>query len=243
MNSRLWPLVVKNSMANMEDRERKATGISSLKIKHNRVFGYFIEVTLANLSKVPKAWIRKQTLVGSERYITPELKEFEEKVLGASEKKKALEQELYCQLRDKLAEYVKDLQFLALRIAHIDVFSTLAEVASQNRYCRPVVDEGHQFVIRDGRHPVIESMDFEEPFVPNDLVMDRERRLIILTGPNMAGKSTVMRQTALIALMAQIGSFVPASSAHIGLCDRIFVRVGARDDLSRGRSTFIGGDE
>ena len=227
------------AVAEIEESERKNTGITSLKVKYNRVFGYFLEVTHANVSKVPETWIRKQTLTNSERYITPKLKEFEEKILTASDKKKALEHEIYLSLRKRLIKYLKELQSLAKRIAHIDVFAGLAELATSNRYCRPTVNDSRHLSIIAGRHPVIEAMNMEEPFVPNDVHLAPDSNLMILTGPNMAGKSTIMRQVALISLMTQIGSFVPASKANIGICDRIFVRVGASDDLARGRSTFM----
>jgi DNA mismatch repair protein MutS len=229
----------KSSMASMEAREKEKTGINSLKVKHNRVFGYFLEVTSSNLHKVPDTWIRKQTLANAERYITPELKEFEEKVLGADERRKAMEYDLFIALRERVAASVPRLQALALAVSFLDAIAALADLAVENRYVRPVVHAGDDLEIIEGRHPVVESMSMEERFVPNDLHMDGSRRLIILTGPNMAGKSTVMRQVALIALMAQIGSFVPAKRARIGVCDRIFVRVGASDDLARGRSTFM----
>ena len=229
----------KSSMAAMEVREKEKTGITSLKVKHNRVFGYFLEVTSANLHKVPKTWIRKQTLSNSERYITPELKEFEEKVLGADERRKAMEYDLFLALRTRVTAAVSRIQDLASAVSFLDAIAALADIAVENRYVRPVVHAGDDLEIVEGRHPVVESMNMDERFVPNDVRMDGERRLIILTGPNMAGKSTVMRQIALIALMAQIGSFVPAKRARIGICDRIFVRVGASDDLARGRSTFM----
>ncbi|MEC7984487.1 MAG: DNA mismatch repair protein MutS [Myxococcota bacterium] len=229
----------KTAITEMEAKLKVDTSISSLKIKYNKVFGYFIEVSNANKDKVPKSWTRKQTLVNSERFITPELKEFEDKILNASEKMKALEYELFTSLRERLCNKVKEIQDLAKRIAFIDLLSTLAEVAVNQRYVRPVVDDSIDIQIIEGRHPVIETMDFDESFVPNSISMDAKTKFIMLTGPNMGGKSTVMRQTALIVLLAQIGSFVPAASAKIGLCDKIFVRVGASDDLARGRSTFM----
>jgi DNA mismatch repair protein MutS len=229
----------KGAIAAMEARLKAATGISSMKVKHNRVFGYFIEVTQANLGRVPAEWHRKQTLAACERYITPELKEFEEKVLGADERRKELEYALFRSLRDRIAEEVGRLQLLAGVVARIDVVAGFADVAIDLRYCRPVVDNSLDVDITAGRHPVVESMPLDDRFVPNDIKMGDRRRLVVLTGPNMAGKSTVMRQVALIALMAQCGSFVPAEAARIGLCDRIFVRVGASDDLARGQSTFM----
>jgi len=229
----------KGAIARIEARERDNTGINSLKIKHNRVFGYFLEVTQSNLERVPEDWIRKQTLANCERFVTAELKEFEERVLGADEKRKALELELFRQLRDRVAEQVVRLQTLAHAIAQLDAVSALAEVAVINRYTRPVVDDSTVTHIVAGRHPVVETMGLEERFVPNDVTLGDPDTLMILTGPNMAGKSTVMRQVALMQLMAQIGSFVPADEAHLGMCDRIFVRVGASDDLAHGRSTFM----
>ena len=230
----------KGAMARMEARERTRTGISSLKVKHNRVFGYFLEVTHANTHLVPDDWIRKQTLTNAERYITAELKEFEEKVLGADERRKQLEYALFRDLRGRVGEHVERIQTCARAIAWLDVVATFAELSEDRRYVRPeLVDDPGALEIEGGRHPVVEAMDLETPFVPNDLVLTDATRVIILTGPNMAGKSTVMRQVAIIALMAQIGCFVPADRARIGICDRIFVRVGASDDLARGRSTFM----
>jgi len=230
----------KGAMARMEARERERTGINSLRVKHNRVFGYFLEVTQANLHLVPDAWIRKQTLSNCERYITAELKEFEERVLGADERRKQLEYQLFRDLRARVSEHVQRIQTCARAVAWLDVVSTFAELAEDRRYVRPeLTDDPAVLDIRGGRHPVVEAMDLETPFVPNDMVLDAGAHLVILTGPNMAGKSTVMRQAALIALMAQVGAFVPADSARIGVCDRLFVRVGASDDLARGRSTFM----
>ena len=229
----------KTAIAAIEATEREATGITSLKIKHNKVFGYFLEVTQANLGRVPDSWIRKQTLSNAERYITPELKEFEEKVLGAEEKRRALEYQLYCALRARVGQQIGRLQSLARWVAQVDAFASLATLAVDRRYVRPTVTSGKRIEFRACRHPVVESMNLDEPFVPNDVLLDNDRRLIVLTGPNMAGKSTAMRTVALCTLMAQIGSFVPAASAEIGVCDRLFVRVGASDDLARGRSTFM----
>ena len=230
----------KGAMARMEGREREKTGISSLKIKHNRVFGYFLEVTHTNAHLVPDDWIRKQTLTNCERYITAELKEFEEKVLGADERRRQLEYALFRDLRARVSDHVERIQACARAVAWLDVVATFAELAQDRRYSRPeLVADPTVLEITGGRHPVVEAMDLESPFVPNDLQLTDDERLVILTGPNMAGKSTVMRQVALIALMAQIGSFVPAELARIGICDRIFVRVGASDDLARGRSTFM----
>ena len=229
----------KGAIAQMESRERERTGITSLKIRHNKVFGYFLEVTQANLSKVPDDWHRKQTLSNAERYITPELKEFEEKVLGADEKRKALEYSLFVSLRDRVADHISRIQRVARWVAWVDTVACLAQVAVDRRYVRPAVDDGLQITLSGSRHPVVEAMSLDERFVPNDIHLDERRRLVILTGPNMAGKSTVMRQVALSVLMAQIGAFVPADTAHIGICDRLFVRVGASDDLAHGRSTFM----
>jgi len=229
----------KGAIARMEARERERTGISSLKIKHNRVFGYFLEVTHANRERVPDDWMRKQTLANAERFITAELKDFEEKVLGADERRKSLEYALFVELRNRVAAQVARLQAIARRIAWLDVVASLSDVAATNRFCRPVIDNSQRLELVAARHPVVEAMPMDEAFVPNDMMMDEDRRLIILTGPNMAGKSTVMRQVALAVLMAQVGSFVAAAQAHIGLCDRIFVRVGASDDLAHGRSTFM----
>ncbi len=224
----------------LEDRERAETGISSLKIRRNKVFGYYIEVTRAHIHKVPEHYLRKQTLSNCERYITPELKELEEKVLGADERRKGLEYSLFTELRARVADHSARLISLARRLAGLDALSALAEVAVKYRWCRPEVEDSLCLNIEQGRHPVVEQNLEEERFVPNDLALDTtERQLIILTGPNMSGKSTIMRQAALIALLAQMGSFVPAQSASIGICDRIFTRVGAADDLVRGQSTFM----
>ena len=229
----------KSAIAAIETRERAATGITSLKVRHNKVFGYFLEVTQANVSKVPSDWLRKQTLSNAERYITPELKEFEEKVLGADEKRKSLEYALFCDLRERVGCEITRIQDLARWIATVDTFASLADLADDRRYVRPVMDNSKTLSLIRCRHPVVEVMSLDEPFVPNDIVLDDDRRLVILTGPNMAGKSTVMRTAALCVLMAQIGGFVPAQAATIGVCDRLFVRVGASDDLAHGRSTFM----
>ena len=229
----------KTAIARIESREREATGITSLKVKHNKVFGYFLEVTQSNLSKVPESWHRKQTLVNAERYITPELKEFEEKVLGADEKRKVLEYELFRNLRDRVGAHIARIQDLARWVAVVDTLTSLADLASDKRYVRPTLDTGNRIALRRSRHPVVEAMPLDEPFVPNDITLDDDHRLVILTGPNMAGKSTIMRQVALSVLMAQVGGFVPADEAHIGVADRLFVRVGASDDLAQGRSTFM----
>ena len=227
-------------ISELEEREREATKISTLKVKRNRVFGYFIEVTSAHLHKVPDRFLRKQTLSSCERYVTPELKELEEKVLGADERRKELEYERFVELRARLSEASARLLSLSARLSHLDVLVALAEVAVSERWVCPVVDDQLKIEIVGGRHPMVEAALDEERFVPNDVLLDPEvRRLVILTGPNMSGKSTVLRLTALIVLLAHVGSFVPAQSAHVGLCDRIFTRVGAADDLRRGQSTFM----
>jgi len=223
----------------MEAREREATGISSLRIRKNKVFGYFIEVTKANLHKVPSRFLRKQTLSNSERYITPELKELEEQVLGADERRKQLEYDLFVALRDRVARHSARLNALSRTLARLDALAALAEVAVSRRWCRPSITDESVLEVVEGRHPMVEEALRDERFVPNDVSLSPDERMVVLTGPNMSGKSTVMRQTALIALLAQIGAFVPASQATVGLCDRIFTRVGAADDLRRGQSTFM----
>jgi DNA mismatch repair protein MutS len=230
----------KKWIVELESRERLATGINSLKVRYNRVFGYYIEVTKANLGSVPSRYIRKQTLTNAERFITQELQEYETQVLTAEEQKDALEYEIFQQVLGKVAAEVPKFQRMAAALAEVDVLSGLAEVAEQNGYCRPILDSGYILQIQEGRHPVIERISLDDRFVPNDIHLDaEERQILIITGPNMAGKSTIMRQTALIVIMAQMGSFVPAQVARIGLVDRIFTRVGATDDLARGRSTFM----
>jgi len=226
-------------IAGLQARERERTGIGSLKVGFNRVFGYYLEVTRANLERVPLEYVRKQTLANAERYFTPELKEWEEKVFGAEERILALEAELFDGLRREVAGNVGRLQETAGRVAQLDVLAALAEVAKGRGYVRPEVHGGFDMEVRAGRHPVVETMMPAEEFIPNDLHLDEGRRIVILTGPNMAGKSTVLRQVGLIQLMAQMGSFVPAASARIPLCDRIFTRVGASDSLARGQSTFM----
>ena len=224
----------------LEAREREQTGISSLKVKFNRVFGYFIEVSKTNLRLVPEHYIRKQTLANSERYFIPELKAFEEKVLNADSRRGQLEAELYTVIRAEVAGSAPGIAETAAAIADLDALAALADLAHRNAYCRPTVDDGDVIEIEEGRHPVVEEAVGREAFVPNSIRLDREEQsLIILTGPNMSGKSTVMRQVALITLMAQMGGFVPAKSARIGVVDRIFTRVGAADDLAAGRSTFM----
>ncbi|MFN2622327.1 MAG: DNA mismatch repair protein MutS [Chthoniobacterales bacterium] len=230
----------KNWIAQLQEREIAETGIKSLKVRFNSVFGYFIEVTKSNLANVPERYVRKQTTVGGERFITPELKEMESKILGADEKARQLEYQLFQTLRDETLGELEPIQQTAAAIGTLDVVCALAETARLYGYSRPALNDSLRLVIRDGRHPVLDQNLAEEKFVPNDTDLDGERmRLAIITGPNMAGKSTYIRQVALIVLMAQIGSFVPASSAEIGLVDRVFTRVGASDDLSRGQSTFM----
>ncbi len=230
----------KDWIARLQEDERKRTGIDSLKIKFNNVFGYFIEITTSHLAKVPDDYTRKQTMSNAERYITPALKEMENKVLGAEERSKQLEAELFAQLRAQVITHLPALQETAAAVAEIDVLCALAEVAQYHRHCRPVLTENIGFFVINGRHPVLEQTLTDVKFVPNDTELDPDTaRLQILTGPNMAGKSTYIRQIALIAVMAQIGAYVPAESATLGLVDRIFCRVGASDDLSRGQSTFM----
>ncbi len=230
----------KEWIANLQAKERDRTGIKSLKVGFNKVFGYFIEVTNANLGLVPEDYQRKQTLANGERYITPELKEYEAKVLGAEEKINSLEYELFTEVRDRLTKNIERIQKAARIVAELDVYSTLAEVARQKNYTRPILNNGRSIEIREGRHPVVEEYLPKGEFVPNDTTLNlKKERIAILTGPNMSGKSTYMRQVALIVLMAQIGSFVPAKSAQIGVVDRIFTRVGASDDLASGQSTFM----
>ena len=230
----------KGWIATLEGKERTRTGIDSLKVRYNQVFGYYIEITKTHLSRVPPDYIRKQTLVNAERFMTPELKELEERVTGADIKLLALEQELFEQLRGRLAKEVPRLQAMAQAVALLDVLAGLAETAALHRYVKPLVDESSTIHVREGRHPVVEQLSRDLTFVPNDTTLDCEgNRLVILTGPNMAGKSTYLRQVALIVLLAQIGSFVPATEARIGLVDRIFTRVGASDNLAAGESTFM----
>jgi DNA mismatch repair protein MutS len=230
----------KDWISQLQEREIGATGIKSLKVRYNSVFGYFIEVTKSNLANVPAHYARKQTTVGGERFITPELKEMEAKILGADERARQLEYQLFQKLRDETLHDLRAIQQTADAIAIIDVICALAETARVFRYCRPVLTQTVRLTIKDGRHPVLDQNLVEEKFVPNDTSLEGETvRLAIITGPNMAGKSTYIRQVALIVLMAQMGSFVPAESAEIGLVDRIFTRVGANDDLTRGQSTFM----
>jgi DNA mismatch repair protein MutS len=230
----------KSWISDLQEREILATGIRSLKVRYNSVFGYFIEITKSNLANVPAHYTRKQTTVGGERFITPELKEMEAKVLGADDRAQNLEYQLFQKLRDETLCEIEPIQQTADAIAVLDVLCALAETARLFRYCRPELNNSLRLVIKDGRHPVLDQNLVDEKFVPNDTDLNGENiRMAIVTGPNMAGKSTYIRQVALIVLMAQIGSFVPAESAEVGLVDRIFTRVGASDDLARGQSTFM----
>ena len=228
-------------IADLQNREIERTGIKSLKIKYNAVFGYFIEITKANVGSVPADYHRKQTTVNGERYITDELKRMEDKILGSEERSKALEYEQFIELRGRVLQHLAHIQETAEAIAVLDSLGSLAETARLFNYTRPVLNETRNLFIRDGRHPVLDqNLTSGERFVPNDVTLEpEESRLILITGPNMAGKSTYLRQTALLTLMAQIGSFLPAASAEIGLVDRIFTRIGASDDIARGQSTFM----
>ena len=230
----------KGWLAKLEAQEREKTGIKNLKIKYNKVFGYYLEVTNSYKDLVPDTYMRKQTLANAERYITPELKELEDTILGAEDKLTALEYALFCELREAIAGQVLRIQKTAKAIAGIDVFTSLAFVAERNGFVRPKMNDKGIIDIKGGRHPVVEKMIENDMFIPNDTYLDNgSRRISVITGPNMAGKSTYMRQAALIVLMAQVGSFVPAASAKIGIADRIFTRVGASDDLASGQSTFM----
>lgn len=233
LNGKQW-------IAELEQKEKEKTGIKNLKVGYNRVFGYYIDITKSNYSQVPDYFIRKQTLANSERYITPELKELEEMVLGAEEKLIELEYRIFIEIREQIAVHILRIQNTASQLATIDCLCSFAEVAQKNGYCRPEVNAEDNVRIKNGRHPVVEAQSNAVKFVPNDTDLDtEENRMLIITGPNMAGKSTYMRQVALITLMAQTGSFVPASEAVIGVVDRIFTRVGASDDLASGQSTFM----
>ncbi len=230
----------KSYIAKIAEEEKERTGIKNLKIAYNRVFGYYIEITKSNLAEVPDRYIRKQTLVNAERFITEELKEKETLILGASDKLNALEYELFTEIREKIASQVKRVQQAASLIAKLDCYVSLADVAIRNSWCCPEIEYGSVIAIKEGRHPVVEQFTSDGYFVPNDTLLDtNHNRLALITGPNMAGKSTYMRQVALIVLMAQIGSFVPAKEARIGIVDKIFTRVGASDDLASGTSTFM----
>lgn len=229
----------KQYIASLQARERERTGIASLKVGYNRVFGYYIEVTRANLAQVPADYERRQTLTGAERYVTPELKDYESKVLTAEERMSTRESELLDALRRRVGEAVARVQRTAASLARLDVWAGLADLAERERYCRPEVTAGFALALEDSRHPVVERMMPREAFIPNDVRLDEAGRVILLTGPNMAGKSTVLRQVGLAVILAQIGSFVPARKAAIGVVDRLFTRVGASDNLVRGQSTFM----
>jgi DNA mismatch repair protein MutS len=223
----------------LQVRERERTGIGSLKVGYNRVFGYYLEITRTHLARVPDDYIRKQTLANAERYFTPELKEWEEKVAGAEERIATLEARLFQELRNRVAAEVSRLQEAGRRMALLDLLGALAQAAERRGYVRPEMHSGFDLTICAGRHPVVETMMPREDFIPNDLILDEAGWIVVLTGPNMAGKSTILRQVGLIQLMAQMGSFVPADAARLPVCDRIFTRVGASDNLARGQSTFM----
>jgi DNA mismatch repair protein MutS len=230
----------KQYLADLERKEKERTGIKSLKVGFNRVFGYYIEVSKPNLPQVPQDYIRKQTLVGGERFFTPELKEYESTILNAQDRIAELEGQLFRQVCQQVGAYAERISASSLALADIDVFSSLAEVAVRYSYVRPKLTTDNEIVISDGRHPVVERTLTDGSFVPNDTFLSNDdAQLIVLTGPNMSGKSTYLRQVALIVLLAQIGGFVPAASATIGLVDRIFTRIGAREDLPAGQSTFM----
>ena len=231
----------KDYLADLQTRESERTGISSLKVSFNNVFGYYIEVRNTHKDKVPPEWIRKQTLVSAERYITEELKEYESKILGAEEKIIALETKLFTDLVLAILEYIPPIQLNSVLIARLDCLQSFAVISRENNYVRPVLNDSRMLVITEGRHPVIEKqLPVGESYVPNDMILDTEdQQIIILTGPNMSGKSALLRQTALIVLMAQTGCFVPAKAAEIGMVDKIFTRVGASDNISLGESTFM----
>lgn len=230
----------KDFIAELEAGEKKKTGISSLKVGYNKIFGYYIEITRANLDQVPEHYIRKQTLVSGERFITPELKEYETKVLGAEEKLKTLEYQVFMEILDELGKEAPNFAKTSNATAYIDFLTSLAVVAKRHNYCKPVIDNSNIIEITEGRHPVLERLQSDERFVPNNVLLDNDaQQLLIITGPNMAGKSTYMRQIALIVIMAQIGGYVPALEAKIGIVDRIFTRIGAADFLAKGQSTFM----
>uniref|UniRef100_A0A7C6EC26 DNA mismatch repair protein MutS n=1 Tax=candidate division WOR-3 bacterium TaxID=2052148 RepID=A0A7C6EC26_UNCW3 len=229
----------KKYIAELQEKERRLTGIPNLKVNYNSVFGYYIEVTKSYLSLVPKHYLRKQTVASAERYITPELKEYEAKVLNAEERIKSLEYELFLQLRSEIGQVVPQILEFSNIIAQLDCLLSLAIVAQANNYCKPEIDEGTEIIIKDSRHPVVEQLT-TEPFIANDVYLNQsDHQILLITGPNMAGKSTYLRQVALIVIMAQMGSFVPAQKAKIGVVDKIFTRIGASDDLARGVSTFL----
>ncbi len=230
----------KNWLAQLEEEDRERTGIKNLRIKYNKVFGYYFEVSNSYKNQVPDDYVRKQTLVNAERYTTARLKELEDTILNAEDKLNVLEYDLFCQIRDDIATQLERIQKTAKAVARLDVFAALSVVAEQNHYVRPTLNDKGIIDIKEGRHPVVEKMIEHDMFVSNDTFLDNSNHCIaVITGPNMAGKSTYMRQSALIVLMAQLGSFVPARSANIGIVDRIFTRVGASDDLASGQSTFM----
>jgi len=230
----------KDWIAQLQIREQERSGIKSLKVRFNSVFGYYIEITKSNLNQVPEDYIRKQTLVNAERFITPELKEMESKILGSEERRQKLEYDLFLEVREKIVTHTESLQSTSRTLAALDILASFAETAQLFDYCRPEISEEGRIVVEEGRHPVIEQINSEEKFIPNDSRLnDQDHRVLIITGPNMAGKSTYIRQVALLVLMAHMGSYIPAKSAQIALVDRIFTRVGASDDLSRGQSTFM----
>ena len=228
-------------MLDIQEKEAAQTGINSLKIGFNNVFGYYLEVRNTFKNKVPQDWIRKQTLAQAERYITPELKEYEAKILGADEKILILEARLFNELVQDMQEYIPQIQINANLLARLDCLLSFANIAEENKYVRPMVDDSMVIDIKKGRHPVIETqLPLGEQYIPNDVYLDNEQQqIMMITGPNMAGKSALLRQTALIVLLAQVGCFVPAESARIGLVDKVFTRVGASDNISLGESTFM----
>ncbi|MEO1451261.1 MAG: DNA mismatch repair protein MutS, partial [Bacteroidota bacterium] len=231
----------KDRLLQMQQRESEATGISSLKVGFNKVFGYYLEVTNAHKDKAPKEWIRKQTLTNAERYITEELKAYEEKILGAEERISSLETRIYHQFVAQLQHHLHPLQHNARRLAELDMLYGFAQVARLHEYVKPTITDGHTLSIKQGRHPVIETtLPADSPYIPNDVFLDNDsQQIVIITGPNMAGKSALLRQTALIVLMAQMGCFVPADAAEVGVVDKVFTRVGASDNISSGESTFM----
>jgi DNA mismatch repair protein MutS len=229
----------KRYIASLQARERERTGINSLKVGFNRVFGYYIEVTKTNIAAVPSEYERRQTLTNAERFVTPELKEYEARVLGAEERIAARERDVVDTIRSFIGDRVGRVQATAAILARLDVWAGLADLARLEGYARPEIDDGFTLDLRASRHPVLERLMARESFIPNDILVDEGGRVVVITGPNMAGKSTILRQVGLCVLLAQIGSFVPASSARIGVVDRLYTRVGASDDLARGQSTFM----
>ena len=238
---KIWDFTWRDYLLNIQKREMEQTGISSLKVGYNNVFGYYLEVRNTFKDKVPQEWVRKQTLAQAERYITQELKEYEEKILGADEKIQSLEEKLFNELVQEIQKYIVPIQQDALVVAQIDCLLSFANVAKEHRYMRPQIDDSYVLDIKQGRHPVIETqLAVGDSYVPNDVYLDNEKQqIMIITGPNMAGKSALLRQTALIVLLAQIGCYVPADSARVGIVDKIFTRVGASDNISLGESTFM----